>query len=292
MFCFKTFIWKRADVRRLNHQHWFKLWVLEGFSIRQLVELSGLSRSTLLRIKNVWLAKTPDEIQDLSAFKYLLLDGTYFHKDGCLLSLILAHPPLILSNLYVPKEGYEVVLPWFARLKKQGLDPIALTSDGERSILRALKELWPHAVFQRCLYHIQHEGCRWLRSQPQTQAGRDLRKLLLQLAATSSVRQKNQWIQNFHRWQKNYQTFLAQLPNTTKANVDLKRTVNLIHNALPNMFHYLMNPSIPSTTNKIENWHSLLKRSYRQHAGLTQPHKIQYLRWFSYFKNQQKTNNF
>ena len=76
-----------------------------------------------------------------------------------------------------------------------------------------------------------------------------------------------------------------------KANFDLKRTITLIHNALPDMFHYPMDPLIPSTTTALEGWHSRVKRAYRQHAGLSQRHKIQFLRWYSYFKNQQNVNN-
>src|SRR6266705_4528711 len=40
-----------------------------------------------------------------------------------------------------------------------------------------------------------------------------------------------------------------------------------------------------------KGWHSRIKRAYRQHAGLSQRHKIQFLKWYSYFENQQKTNN-
>lgn len=290
--CQKTFIWKQSHVKKHNERHWFRLWVAEGYSIRQLVDLSGHSRARLLRIKDYWLSKTPEEIQHFGAFKYLILDGTYFHKDGCLVTLMNAANSLALSNLYVPKENFKMIYPWLVELKDKGLQPAAITTDGERSVLRALHLVWPDALFQRCLYHIQHEGCRWLRSAPKTQAGQELRRVLLTLNSIKSVKERDIFVRRFRSWNKRYEYFLLQLPNNLKANIDLKRTVNLIHNALPNMFHYLMNPSIPSTTNALEGWHSILKRIYRQHAGLTQAHKIQFLRWHSHFKNQQFTNNF
>ena len=292
LVCKKTFIWKQTFTQKYNERHWFKLWVLEGYSIRQLVALSGHSRAKILRIKDHWLPKVPPAVDQLHAFKYLVLDGTYFHKDGCLVSLMSAEQSLIVSNLYVPKEGFKTVCPWLMELKRQGLRPTAVTTDGEISVLRALRLIWPHAIFQRCLYHIQHEGCRWLRSYPSTEAGRELRRLLLTLSSVKSVKERDAFIQRFRFWKNRHQHFVIGLPHHIKANIDLLRTVRLIDNALPNMFHYLMNPSIHSTTNALEGWHSILKRSYRQHAGLTQAHKIQFLRWFSHFKNQQKSHNF
>ena len=43
-------------------------------------------------------------------------------------------------------------------------------------------------------------------------------------------------------------------------------TLTLMNNALPDMFHYLMDPCIHATTNALEGWHSRIKRAYRQHA--------------------------
>jgi len=54
---------------------------------------------------------------------------------------------------------------------------------------------------------------------------------------------------------------------------------------------FRMDPCIHATTNALEGWHSRIKRAYRQHAGLSQRHKIQFLKWYSYFENQQKTTN-
>lgn len=264
---------------------------MEHYSIRRLVSVSGHSPSKLKRIKNGWLEKNPPEFQDISSFQYGILDGTYFHKDGCLMTLMSATDQLILSNLYTAKEGFYAALDWLKRLKMRGLEPIAFTTDGERSVLKAILSLWPEAKLQRCLYHIQHEGCRWLRTYPKTEAGRQLRELLLSLTSIRSVKEQNRFVSAFKTWQNQYQSFVLSLPMHIKANFDLKRTITLIHNALPNMFHYLMDPNIHSTTNALEGWHSRTKRAYRQHAGLTQRHKIQFLKWLSYFENQQKINN-
>jgi len=88
-----------------------------------------------------------------------------------------------------------------------------------------------------------------------------------------------------------YRDYVHSLPMQIKANFDLKRTIALIDNAIPDMFHYLMDPNIPSTSNMLEGYYSRLKLAYRFHRGLTQRHKIQFLKWYCYFENQQKINN-
>jgi hypothetical protein len=278
-------------IKRLQERHWFQLWITESYSIQQLAHLSGHSISKLGRIKDYWLDQPPPEEDNFHLFKYCILDGTYFHKDGCLVTLMNAFDQRILSNLYVPKEGFYSTFHWLSELKQRHLNIAAITTDGERSALRAIKSLWPQITIQRCLYHIQHEGCRWLRTYPPTVAGQQLRKLLLGLTSIKSVKQRNDFIAGYKFWLHRHQHFILSLPMKVKANYDLKRTMALINNALPDMFHYLMNPMIHSTTNALEGWHSRVKRAYRQHAGLTQRHKIQFLKWYSYFDNQQKINN-
>jgi hypothetical protein len=289
--CHKTFIWKLPRIKRLQERHWFKLWVIENYSIEQLARLSGHSVSKLGRIKDYWLDQPPPELDDFRLFKCGILDGTYFHKDGCLVTLMNAPDQRTLSNLYVPKEVFDSIFHWLSHLKEKNLTLFAITTDGERSTIRAIKSLWPQITIQRCLYHIQHEGCRWLRSYPPTSAGRQLRKLLLGLTAIKSVKQQNDFLSAYKFWLHQHQHVVLALPMKVKVNYDLKRTISLINNALPDMFHYLMNPMIHSTTNALEGWHSRVKRAYRQHPGLTQRHKIQFLKWYSYFENQQKTNN-
>lgn len=264
---------------------------MEHYSIRQLAELSGHSPAKLKRIKNDWLEQSPPEPKDLASFKYGILDGTYFHKDGCLVTLMHAIDQNILSNLYVPKEGFQSSSRWLKSLKERGLDLLAVTTDGERQTLKAIGFTWPESRLQRCLYHMQHEGCRWLRTYPKTLAGKELRRLLLSLTSIRSVKERNQFVASYKAWLRRHRDFVLSLPMHVKANFDLKRTITLVNNALPDMFHYLMDPLIHSTTNALEGWHSRVKRAYRQHAGLSQRHKIQFLKWYSYFENQQKTNN-
>lgn len=191
----------------------------------------------------------------------------------------------IIDNLYTQKEGYLSAHPWFLRLKQQGLNPRFITMDGEISTIRAIKDVWPKIKIQRCLYHIQREALRWLRTYPKTQAGRDLKYLLMGLCSIKSKKEKEQFIKQYKSCLKRYKHFIKKLPNDSVASKDLKRTIVLLNNAIPDMFHYLENKNVKHTTNALEGFHSRLKSDYQRHRGLSEKHKISYLKWYCYWAN-------
>lgn len=223
--------------------------------------------------------------------KHIVYDGTYFHKDGCLMILMGALNQSLVDTFYTAKEGTNQSGQWFSHLKEKGLDLHSVTMDGERQTVSMIRATWPSIIIQRCLYHIQREGMRWLRSRPKTKAAQELRCLLSSLCGIRSIKERDQFLRAYRIWIKTYKEYVYSLPMHIKANFDLKRTIALIDNAIPDMFHYLMNPGIPSTSNMLEGFYSRLKLAYRFHRGLSQRHKIQFLKWYCYFENQQKINN-
>lgn len=285
MGCHHTYIWRVPFNKDLHHQHWFRLWVTESCSIRLLGKLSGYSKFKLNGIKNHWLNHCPPEQSDYSGVKYAVYDATYFHKDGCLMSLMDATNQKIMASIYVQKESLKDAYPWFMHLKSQGFAPCFITTDGEQSILRAMKMVWPGVKLQRCLYHLQHEGMRWLRTYPKTEAGVILRNILARLSSIKTATEKDRFISEYQNWVHNYKNYVLSLLRTQVASKDLKRTMALINNALADMFHYLHDSNVHSTTNALEGFHSRLKADYRRHRGLSQAHKFQYLKWYCYFEN-------
>lgn len=247
--------------------------------------MSGYGRFKIAGIIQYWLEQSPREEIDLSRSKYVLYDGTYFHKNGCHISLMDAQSQQIISYVYAEKEGFQRTHDWFKGLREAGLYPLYITMDGERTVMRVIREIWPEAKIQRCLYHIQREGLRWLRTYPKTQAGRDLRGILKTLCQIDSVRAKELFMAAYRHWLEQYREYVRSLPWKEVASKDLKRTMGLITNALPDMFHYLQDPQIHKTTNLMESFFSRLKADYRRHRGLTEKHKINYLAWYSYFHN-------
>jgi transposase-like protein len=198
----------------------------------------------------------------------------------------------VVMSLYAASESYYTVNPMLGRLHDLGLRPKALVMDGHRMVIRAIREIWPTVIIQRCLYHIQREGIRWLRTHPKTEAGKELQSLLRYLPKVKNSKRQQQFLHDFSVWLERYEPFVLALPRSTVAHKDLKRTMTLISNALPDMFHYLNDPNIPSTTNCLESFFSRLKADFRMHRGLSEKHKQSYLQWYCYFKNMKISNTF
>ena len=69
--------------------------------------MSGYGRFKIAGIIQYWLEQSPREEIDLSRSKYVLYDGTYFHKNGCHISLMDAQSQQIISYVYAEKEGFQ-----------------------------------------------------------------------------------------------------------------------------------------------------------------------------------------
>lgn len=202
------------------------------------------------------------------------------------MSLMDVRSQKIIAYIWESKEGYKTTVEWFKGLRSQGLEPFYFIMDGERSVIRAIREVWPQVKIQRCLHHIQREGMRWLRSIPKTEAGALLRGLLKTLCRIRTREGKDLFLEIYDSWKARYRDEVLALPRSQVAYKDLKRTMNLIKNAIPDMFHFLDDPKVPGTTNTLESHYSRLKADYQRHRGLSKKHRIGYLAWYAHFHNE------
>jgi len=240
------------------------------------------------------LSKEPPALSQgtYDSIYYLVFDGTYFHKDGCLALFMNNVSGKPIQATYIKRENYENVLPIIIKMRDNGLNPIAITTDGHPSVLRALKELWPATILQRCLFHIQNQGLMWLRTFPKSDSGKELRSLYATIARIHCVEEMVTFKINYNKWCLKHNKYIYSLPSNLVAFKDLKRAMSLVNNALPNMFHFIKDKNIASTTNILEGFFSQLKHQYRNHRGLSENHKISYLKWFCYFKTVKNSNTF
>lgn len=263
------------------------MWITESYTIRQLSKISGHSQFKLKQIKNYWLSKEPPALLNINyqKIKYIIFDGTYFHKDGCLIVFIDSTTKRPFYYAYVNKESYENVYPATCYLKSLGLNPKAFTLDGHPHVIKALIATWSSVLIQRCLFHIQNQGLMWIRKPPKTQAGKDLSVILKSCTSIKTQEESARFVKSFYHWNTKYNNEIELLDKTSIAYKDLKRTRSLINNALKDMFHFVKDQNIVSTTNYLESFFKHLKHNYRCHNGLSLKHKIAYLKWYCFYKN-------
>jgi transposase-like protein len=176
-------------------------------------------------------------------------------------------------------------------LIKLGLQIESITTDGHKSILKAIKKSMPDVIVQRCLVHIQRMCLLWLTRFPKHPAGKELRALVLLLLRIKTNNDRLFWCNELEKWYQRHRTYLQE--KTVNEGTGrywythkfLRRSYFTIKRALPNMFHYLSNSMIPHTTNGIEGFFSHLKNHLDLHRGLTPEHRINFIKWYVYLSN-------
>ena len=260
----------------------------EGYSVRQLSELSGHSPSKLRRlIEQSLRGGPPVSRRSLSNYRYLIFDGTFLHRPVSIVTVMDAETNTIIAGQYgISESSVRQLYAFFQPLKQKGLSPISFTIDGNPHVFKVLKELWPDNMIQRCLVHIQRQGMNWCRRFPRRTDARHLRRIFKQVCYIDNYHQQQQFITLFMNWEQRFGFQIKTQPEKGKVFSDIKRARSMLIKAIPNMFHYLDDPNIAKTTNALEGYYSRLKQHYRQHRGLTKEKLLSYFDWYFYLRSK------
>lgn len=248
--------------------------------MRQIAAQSGHSVRTARRIIEYWLDHPPGREVQLSAHRHLLLDGTFIDgRKGIFAVMEAKHYAIIYAGSDMT-EGPSSLRPFCAELKERGLAPLSATVDGNLHVMRILRHVWPAIVVQRCLVHVQRQGLMWCRRFPKRTDAKHLRALFLKVMSIHTQKDRDQFIAELQNWERRHGTLIDRSPERGWVFSDLKRARSMLLSALPDMFHYLDDSSIPKSTNALEGYFARLKQRYRQHRGLARAHRDAYFRWF------------
>jgi hypothetical protein len=222
----------------------------------------------------------------------LLIDGTYFSKNLCL--VLYRDNTIKFTQLYRLTDG-----EWSDEIKEDlenllvmGVNIESITCDGHPSQLKAIRKVCGHVVLQRCVVHIQRMCMIWLRMNPKTVAGIELRRIVSKLHTIDNELKRQEWMMSLIKWHREYELFVNEKSTNEKTgrywykHKAVRRSFVTIKRALPNMFHYLENPRIPKSTNGLESFFGHLKGHLNVHRGLTYEHRKNFIRWYLHFKNK------
>jgi transposase-like protein len=259
--------------------------------VRQLHIISKHSVRSIKGIISHWLKKTPPHIPfDFSHCTYLVSDGTYLKHEHCIYAVTDYHTGLTINHTFGRRENYAMAYGVFTELKSQGCNPKAITIDGNTSVIRAIRAVWPHTLIQRCLYHILRQGTSWLRRFPQDEAAKELRLIVLTVVAIKDRKTQQIFLKRFFDWEKRFGEYVKAFDSRHKVWSDVQKTRILIMHALPDMFHFLRDPNIPPTSNSQEGLFSSAKILFRNHRGVGKQNRNNYFSWYFYFKNKKILN--
>lgn len=223
----------------------------------------------------------------------LLVDGTYFSKDICL--IVYRDDGIKFTQLYRLTDGeyYSEIKEDLENLMSLGVQIESITCDGHKSILKAIKSVFKDIALQRCTVHIQRECSIWLTKHPQSDAGKSLLGIVVRLNSITSHQQSQQWMRDLYDWHLIYKDYIQEksFSVTTQRYWFKHKMVRkaFVHmkNALPYMFAYLFNQRVPKSTNGLESFFGHLKSHLLIHRGLTKEHRKSFIKWYLFFKNEQ-----
>jgi hypothetical protein len=282
---------RNDSAQRLENRFvWFRKWILERQTFKTLSRDSGLSIDTLQRTFYALLEQSPTVKILKRDHVHLRIDATYF-KQFCMLSYQDHTDGYTQLIRFSDGEHYQEIKEDLANLIQLGVRIESITTDGHKSILKAIKKSLPDVIVQRCLVHIQRMCLLWLTQFPKHDAGMELRRLVLLLLQIKTENDRLYWTNEMKQWYGQHKDYLQQKSYNEKTgrywytHKLLRRSYFTIKKALPNMFHYLSNPKIPHTTNGIEGFFSHLKNHLDLHRGLTLEHRINFIKWYVYLSN-------
>ncbi len=273
-------MWRDTRLKASRQFKWLKLWVKEGYSVRELASMSGRSPSTITRILRYWLQRPPPNQTDLSKAKYLIFDGTWLQPNNEIYVVMNAADHSVIAGAYDLCERSLKLTAFYAQLASRGLTPRSATTDGEYRQLKYIQAAWPGIVLQRCLVHVQRQGLCWCRRYPKTPEAKGLRKLFLALSEVKSQSARTRFIRQVHAWEKQFGPGMVENLNRGRVFTDLLLARRTLLKALPHLFPFLKARRIPNSTNALEGYFARLKEKYRRHRGMAPKNRHAFFQWY------------
>jgi hypothetical protein len=238
---------------------------------------------------------SPPKFQIKSSTKaHILIDGTYFTNDLCL--VLYRDNDIKYTQLYRFSKGeyYEEICEDLRNLSLLGIEIESITCDGHKATLKAIRDTFPDVIIQRCVVHVHRMANIWLRKHPKTPASVELKKIIKLLPQIENHNDRLYFTNELVNWYKHYEGFINEKAINKRTgrwwfkHKNLKRATTLISKALPYLFHYIDNPQIPKSTNGLESFFGHLKDTISIHRGLSYKNRKSFILWYLHFKNQAK----
>ena len=284
--CKATFTWQQRDKRFVNRFSWFEAW-LRGSSVSAIAKTSKRNRNTVLKTI-YWHLDHPPKPKPIPPNPncHLIIDGTWFKRENCLVVYWDTGLKRIQWWRYTTGEIAFEILADLKSIKEAGFVLASITSDGGRGIKGAVRVEHPEILHQRCTIHLQRHTLAWITRNPRTEAGRQIKPLIQRLSKIKTTRNKDRWLKEIQDWCLSWESFLKERTYADDGkhwwytHKSLRRVRATIINAIPGLFYYLEDKTIPKDSNGLEGRFSSFKQHYRQHRGLSKKRRKGYIVWY------------
>ncbi len=276
-FCNVSKTRKRSDLSQKYQFELFHKWLLGKQSLSEISQEYGVTIRTL----NNWFAPfwnlEPTPKQTNIADKILIIDGKYVEQNACV--LLAACSKKVASWHFSQRENYSSWLTFLSSFKQI---PFAVVCDGQKGMIKAIKQRFPGVIIQRCQFHVIQYCTIKLTKNPESDVAQKLRFLVLQVSQIKTKEHLKSWLTDYKYWYTTNKDFIKEKTFQTENLTPTGRpkwhyTHGRLHaahshlkNSLPYLFRYLQHPEIPNTTNFVEGGiNSLMQEKLRFHRGLS-----------------------
>ena len=283
--CHFCFINKTKKIPSIRTEKIFESWISEGYSCRQLWDQKKKKQKDILKNIQNHLDRNKIFQVDLvfENIKYVMIDGVWITKDICLIIYYDYIEKKVLRFGFYDGEKYEYIRDDLKILRDNfGYKILAFTLDWGKQIKKAIEEIYPKAVLQRCLTHIHRQIQNYIPKNPQSDCGKELqsitcfRKMIL----------KENFIYYFKKWEEKWWEYLKEKNmNWDYTHRKLRQARSHIQNALSYMFHYQEDTNIKRSSNDLEWYNAVLLDHIYMHRGLKKERLISFVSLWIYIRN-------
>ena len=290
--CGHLFSARRKEITSSNRFVWFKKWVSGRMTIEEIAITSGYSSRH--RWFDDYLDTWPSWTINTSTPIYLLIDGTYYSDDHCLIIYRAENLRRTIFYRFATHEDDDEIASDLLNIRDLGYEVIGITTDGGDNIIRAVQYVFPHVPRQRCVVHVQRECLASITQRPRSPEARMFRNLVQQLSIVYTNNDKLWWLSRYSRWTEDNLEYVFQkgVVSYSKQEYyvhnDLRKAYIHLKRALPNLFTYIDHPGVPKTTNALEAFFGHIKDQIRLHRGLAETRIDNFIKWFLFFNDEKK----
>ena len=185
---------KRPDRQRTAHQSAFVAWLLQGLSQQRIATDCGITPRALRdRFAGFWDAPVEPR-PALPLVRGLVLDATGIQPRRKVVLVAQDVRRITVSWAFAERESHASWVGLLTTLRDQGITPRFVVCDAHAGLLKALREVWPQTLIQRCLIHVVRQARLWLTQHPKTLAAQQLLALVKTLPVIRTRRQKRRWV--------------------------------------------------------------------------------------------------
>ena len=179
--CGASFVKHKEGVRQSNRLVWFRKWVLGKQNIEDIAHECGFSARQIHRWFDEYLDSSPSWTMNTSQPIYLLIDGTFYSDDHCLIVYRAENLKRTIFYRFTLREDDDEIASDLLNIRELGYDVIGITTDGGDNIIRAVQYVFPNVPRQRCVVHVQRECLASITQRPRSTEAKLFKNLVQEL---------------------------------------------------------------------------------------------------------------